>query len=851
MTIDSNSPKFVNVYKGLYSDIKTAPSRITTDQLCKLNNFFEFTEMNKKTRPFLDIDTKKGGLTFDNEEDFKKVDNAILDILKTKFPNYSLLHASHYQAFDGKEKKPKFSYRQTDYSQYCKNMEECKIYSMEVMKEIVSNSLGKYMDYVEMDTSVYRHGKFSCVNSYKFPQQKERFKKLINGTVEDTLIQVLSGNEKYIYLSDSFEEEEEKQPESEPLKKVTKKVKPNKAIKKKTDNSVIDIEPVSEETSQKFWKYASLINKGQFVCRDNWLKFTLAHINILGLGDYDKYDTFCKSIAGYAELENRLKYEELYDKKDRQTYKLGWGYIYKLAYDGNEQEKINLDKIYREPFKIWTMLKQKTKTDDVTPIQDKIDEINDNDELKTSVKNKKIKALEKEFKKQTEDNKNKQYTQMKKYFELYHFKLLKPFYYAKINDDDDVVDLFSKQRLVDLYDNIDIDEKTTFTSKWYKDPNIKSYACMDFIPYGKTCPNSTFNLFTGFRVEKIITNEIHSYEHILEALKLNAGDDEDMYNYMIKYCAHMLQKPAILPEVSLVITGEQGTGKSSFWENFGNKILGERYTLQSSNADDIVGKFNINKNKILVIMEETEGKDTFLANSQIKTLITQETKIFESKGKDKIRLRNCGRNIFVSNRKTPVKIEQSDRRFEVSECSSRHKQDREFFGKVQNEWKDDIAVRNLYDYFMSIDISDFDPARDRVITEAYKDMQSITIPTMSRWLEHKYYNYNQYNSNHPEWSSLMKEKTASELYQSYLKFMEQNGFKTENLNSTSFGRDVKRYKGIEKHRSSRGHYYKLKYEDIINGLIEMGHSEKINDDITSHNVVINDDSDDESSGCDW
>ena len=850
MTIDSNSPKFVNVYKGLYSDIKTAPSRITTDQLCKLNNFFEFTEMNKKTRPFLDIDTKKGGLTFDNEEDFKKVDNAILDILKTKFPNYSLLHASHYQAFDGKEKKPKISYRQTDYSQYCKNMEECKIYSMEVMKEIVSISLGKNMDYVEMDTTVYRHGKFSCVNSYKFPQQKERFKKLINGTVEDTLIQVLNGNEKYIDLSDSFEEEEEKQPE-EPIKKVTKKVKPNKAIKKKTDNSVIDIEPVSEETSQKFWKYASLINKGQFVCRDNWLKFTLAHINILGLGDYDKYDTFCKSIAGYAELENRLKYEELYDKKDRQTDKLGWGYIYKLAYDGNEQEKINLDKIYQEPFKIWTMLKQKTKTDDVTPIQDKIDEINDNDELKTSVKNKKIKALEKEFKKQTEDNKNKQYTQMKKYFELYHFKLLKPFYYAKINDDDDVVDLFSKQRLVDLYDNIDIDEKTTFTSKWYKDPNIKSYACMDFIPYGKTCPNSTFNLFTGFRVEKIITNEIHSYEHILEALKLNAGDDEDMYNYMIKYCAHMLQKPAILPEVSLVITGEQGTGKSSFWENFGNKILGERYTLQSSNADDIVGKFNINKNKILVIMEETEGKDTFLANSQIKTLITQETKIFESKGKDKIRLRNCGRNIFVSNRKTPVKIEQSDRRFEVSECSSRHKQDREFFGKVQNEWKDDIAVRNLYDYFMSIDISDFDPARDRVITEAYKDMQSITIPTMSRWLEHKYYNYNQYNSNHPEWSSLMKEKTASELYHSYLKFMEQNGFKTENLNSTSFGRDVKRYKGIEKHRSSHGIYYKLKYEDIINGLIEMGHSEKINDDISSPNVFINDDSDDESSGCDW
>lgn len=263
MTIATTSPKYVNVYKGLRTNIdKIAPTRITTDQLSKINNYFEFTKMDCKTRPFLDIDTRKKGIVFENKEHFDRIDNAILNILKTDYPNYSLLHASHYEAEsyvynrktgqDEKSVNPKISFRLTDYSQYCKNMDECKYYSMEVMSEIVSASLGKYMDYVEMDTSVYRHGKFSCVNNYKFPQQSERYRKLINGTVDDTLIQVLSGNEEYIDLSDSFEEEEEKQPETETLKKVSPKVtqkKPKYPLPKTLTKTKKQIEVPNESYS--------------------------------------------------------------------------------------------------------------------------------------------------------------------------------------------------------------------------------------------------------------------------------------------------------------------------------------------------------------------------------------------------------------------------------------------------------------------------------------------------------------------------------------------------------------------------------------------------------------------------
>lgn len=215
-------------------------------------------------------------------------------------------------------------------------------------------------------------------------------------------------------------------------------------------------------------------------------------------------------------------------------------------------------------------------------------------------------------------------------------------------------------------------------------------------------------------------------------------------------------------------------------------------------------------------MEETEGKNTFLASSEIKTLITQEDNWWEGKGKDAILVRNCGRMIFISNNRTPVKIEQSDRRFVVTETSNRHKQDQAFFTKVLEEWKDDIAVKNFYEYLMSIDISDFDAERDRVITEAYKDMQSVTIPTIARYLEWKYYHY--LNSN----KCLSRQKQSNALFENYIEWMKQSGYHTDTINITTFGRDIKRYEGVTKKRGQYGITYYFEWNEVFEDLKKKG-----------------------------
>ena len=53
----------------------------------------------------------------------------------------------------------------------------------------IKKCLGEYFKYIEIDSSVYRRGKMSCCNSYKYEHEKDRTKKLVHGEIEDTFIQ--------------------------------------------------------------------------------------------------------------------------------------------------------------------------------------------------------------------------------------------------------------------------------------------------------------------------------------------------------------------------------------------------------------------------------------------------------------------------------------------------------------------------------------------------------------------------------------------------------------------------------------------------------------------------------------
>ena len=66
-------------------------------------------------------------------------------------------------------------------------------------------------------------------------------------------------------------------------------------------------------------------------------------------------------------------------------------------------------------------------------------------------------------------------------------------------------------------------------------------------------------------------------------------------------------------------------------------------------------------NKLLVILDEATGKDTFLNNEKIKKFITTNKIAWERKGVDGFTINNFARMLLFSNGKTPVLIPLGDR----------------------------------------------------------------------------------------------------------------------------------------------------------------------------------------------
>ena len=63
-----------------------------------------------------------------------------------------------------------------------------------------------------------------------------------------------------------------------------------------------------------------------------------------------------------------------------------------------------------------------------------------------------------------------------------------------------------------------------------------------------------------------------------------------LYQYLIRFLAHMVQRPEEKPGVMIIFLGRQGTGKGMFFQLLSK--LWPRTTLVVSDIAQVVGQFN-------------------------------------------------------------------------------------------------------------------------------------------------------------------------------------------------------------------------------------------------------------------
>tara|TARA_R110000868_G_scaffold99785_1_gene274523 strand:+ start:29 stop:2056 length:2028 start_codon:yes stop_codon:yes gene_type:complete len=339
----------------------------------------------------------------------------------------------------------------------------------------------------------------------------------------------------------------------------------------------------------------------------------------------------------------------------------------------------------------------------------------------------------------------------------------------------------------------------SFYDKWSSDPSMRLYRKYDFMPYNAVPPSSDiYNMFAGFNP--------HCYGEVGDESQLKVwfdlctalcGDTDSYALYFQQFIAQIFQEPCKRPPVALVFKGKQGTGKNMVLDAIGNMLNPDHYITSSNPKDFFSDHAEGFYRKLLVNINEAEGRDTFDFEGRIKSFITEPTIQMNPKFVRPTTVSNHARLIITTNKPTPIPIDvkSRDRRYVVYQTSDRYLQyDRSTWDKIYKHIRSPTFMATLYDYYMKMDLTQVDWINDRPITKAYREMCNLFSPTEALFFEDYIDNtrWNMADDDSDEFGDIKKEALdvkveikSSDLFSAYELFCKTNRFSKENNSPNS------------------------------------------------------------------
>lgn len=204
-----------------------------------------------------------------------------------------------------------------------------------------------------------------------------------------------------------------------------------------------------------------------------------------------------------------------------------------------------------------------------------------------------------------------------------------------------------------------------------------------------------------------------------------------IYEWVLKWLAYPIQHRGAKMHSAIVVHGPQGTGKSRFFEAYGD-IYGPYFRVLGQEA--LEDKFNADwaEKKLFIVGDEVLARgEMFHIKNRLKGFITGSTIRVNPKNVAAHTEKNQMNIVFLSNERQPIVIENDDRRHCV--IWTPPKPDESFFHEVNEE----IAaggVAALHDYLLNLDLGDFRPWTKPPMTEAKQDLIELGLSSEERFL---------------------------------------------------------------------------------------------------------------------
>jgi hypothetical protein len=364
----------------------------------------------------------------------------------------------------------------------------------------------------------------------------------------------------------------------------------------------------------------------------------------------------------------------------------------------------------------------------------------------------------------------------------------------------DEISLSSANDLRLLYCNrcVNIQKKGKQTLKsaadiWLCSPDRRQYEGIYFDPSGKEIENY-YNLYKGWDVEPQKGDCSLYYDHIKENI---ANGDKKIEKYTLDWMADAVQNIAKKPGVSIVLRGGQGCGKGVFIINFGS-LFGCHYH-HVSDSRHVVGHFNslLSDNLILFADEAFYAGDK-QHESALKTLISEDKRIIEFKGKNAFALPNYTRLMMASNKDWVVPVDMDDRRFFIIDVGENHVKDYPYFEAIHKQMNEQGGRAALLFDLLTRDISKVN-IKDFPVTKAILDNKMMSLDSVGQWILDKL-----------KEKGFEKKETIKHLFKDYANYCKQNT-KLESEYQNFWARKLKKYfpKLVRKQYPTGERYYRF------------------------------------------
>ena len=308
-------------------------------------------------------------------------------------------------------------------------------------------------------------------------------------------------------------------------------------------------------------------------------------------------------------------------------------------------------------------------------------------------------------------------------------------------------------------------------------------------------PEGVYNLWRGFKCEPLAPDEAPTKsmlegvrlfkEHALENICLG---DKDLYNWLMGYFAHLIQRPWEKPLTALVFKGDKGVGKNALIDRIGRLFNG--HYLLTSNKRYITSNFNKHlANLILFVLDEAFWSGDKQAEGILKDLITGNTHLIEHKGREMFSAKNVLRLCIIGNEDWVVPASKDERRYAVFNIGNSRQGDKKYFTKmrrlIDKKGGNRLLMRELLDFDLnSVDVN----AAPNTVGLLEQKIESLN-PIHSWWYSCLEENTILGIDFQNDWPS---EVGRTQLRDAYVTYAKQRGIKSWLPDSSAFGRTFKK-----------------------------------------------------------